>query len=213
MNTTRASILQVLRDDGGTLTIAQVADRVGVHPNTVRFHLTALVDSGQVAQLHATPDGPGRPTILVHAVAAMDRTGPRHAETLAQLLLADLESHPRPTEHARNAGRRWGRRLADRAYADQDDAVTGLLTVLDDLEFAPEHSRSDQIDLHHCPFLDFTGPQGGLVCAIHLGLMQGVLDGTDTEVDVERLEPFVRPDLCRAWLTASGRPAGSRPAR
>ncbi|GGB14441.1 transcriptional regulator [Flexivirga endophytica] len=207
MSATRATILQVLRDDAELLTIAQVAERAGVHPNTVRFHLDSLLASGQVEQVRATPDGPGRPTILVRAVAAMDRSGPQHAETLAQLLLADIESRPHPQEHAREAGRRWGRRIAERVYADGAAPVTGLVDALDELEFAPERSKSTQsstrIGLHHCPFLDFTTPTGGLVCAIHLGLMQGVLDGSDSAIRVERLDPFVRPDLCCAHLSSA----------
>ena len=211
MNVTRARILQVLRDAAELLTIAQVAERAGVHPNTVRFHLDSLLASGQVEQVRATPAGPGRPTILVRAVAAMDRSGPQHAETLAQLLLADIESRPHPQEHAREAGRKWGRRIAERVYADGAAPVTGLVDALDELEFAPERSvstqsstrSSTQIELHHCPFLDFTTPTGGLVCAIHLGLMQGVLDGSDSAMQVERLDPFVRPDLCCAHLSSA----------
>lgn len=203
MKPTRAQILQLLRDAPEAMTIAQVAEQVGVHINTVRFHLDALTDSGLVEQMSATPAGPGRPATLVRAVAAMDRNGPRTYLPLAQLLLDDVASRPRPKEHARRAGRRWGRRVAEQVYAEQADPVDGLVQALDDLEFAPERSTSTDIELHHCPFLELTTPTGGLVCAIHLGLMQGVLDGADTDVQVERLDPFVRPDLCCAHLTAA----------
>lgn len=202
MSSTRDTILQVLRDAADPLPIADVAERAGVHPNTVRFHLAELTDAGQVEQFRAAPDGPGRPTLLVRAVTGMDRHGPRQVAALAELLLADLEARPHPQQHARAAGRRWGRRLGARATGGQTGAVAGLVQALDDLEFAPERKGSHRIDLHHCPFLDFTTPTGGLVCAIHLGLMQGVLDEADTDVRVESLDPFVRPDLCCARLSS-----------
>lgn len=200
MSNTRARILRVLRETADTLTIAQVAERAAVHANTVRFHLNSLIDSGQVEQIQAPPDGPGRPAILVRAVHGMDRSGPRSYLALAQLLLDDVKSHPRPREHARRAGRRWGRRIAQQVYDEQTDPVTGLVTALDELEFAPDRSTSTDIELHHCPFLELTTPTGGLVCAIHLGLMQGVLDGAGSEAHIERLSPFVRPDLCLVQL-------------
>ena len=204
MSSTRQSVLRVLREVAEPMSIAQVAEQVGVHVNTVRFHLDALIATGQVEQLRTTPSGPGRPATLVRAVAAMDPTGPRTYLPLAQLLLDEVASRPRPREQARRAGRRWGRRLAEQVYAEQTDAVDGLLQALDELQFAPQHNESGDVELHHCPFLELAAPSGGLVCAIHLGLMQGVLEGTETDVRVERLDPFVRPDLCCARLGAAG---------
>ena len=199
--TTRATVLAILRDAPEALTIAEVASRAGVHVNTVRFHLDALTGSGLIEQVRAEPTGPGRPATLVRAVAAMDRTGPRTYLPLAQLLLDDVAAGPRPKEHARRAGRRWGRRIAEQVYAAHAEPVDGLMDALGELEFAPERKSSTEVELHHCPFLELTTPTGGLVCAIHLGLMQGVLEGTD--VRVERLDPFVRPDRCCARLNAA----------
>jgi len=198
---TRARILQILRDRQEAMTIAQLSAAADVHVNTVRFHLEALTESGQVEQVRGRPTGPGRPAILVRAVAAMDRSGPRTYLPLAQLLLDDVAAGPRPTEHAQRAGRRWGRRLAEQVYAGRPRPVDGLMEALDELEFAPERTTPTDVELHHCPFLELTTPTGGLVCAIHLGLMQGVLDGADTDVQIERLDPFVRPDLCCARLS------------
>jgi predicted ArsR family transcriptional regulator len=88
-------------------------------------------------------------------------------------------------------------------YAGQADPVDGLLEALDDLQFAPKRGGSGAVELHHCPFLDIAAPAGGLLCAIHLGLTQGILDSADTDAQVERLDPLVRPDLCSAHLTVA----------
>lgn len=81
--------------------------------------------------------------------------------------------------------------------------MTHLVGVLDDIGFAPE-VRTDkgdsQIRLHHCPFLDLVEDHRWVVCPIHLGLMQGALDGLSSPVTIDRLDPFAQPDLCIAHL-------------
>ena len=41
-------MLRVLRVASAPMSIVQVADRLGVHPNTVRFHLVTLARQGRV---------------------------------------------------------------------------------------------------------------------------------------------------------------------
>ena len=62
-----------------------------------------------------------------------------------------------------------------------------------------------------------------VVCAVHLGLMQGMLAELDAPIVADRLEPFVQPSLCVAHLRAKdsapaveeaqSRPAKRRPTR
>ena len=47
----RREVLQILRTSPDPLTIVAIADVLGVHPNTVRFHLDSLVGDGQVEQV------------------------------------------------------------------------------------------------------------------------------------------------------------------
>ena len=54
----RREVLRVLRDSMSPLSIAQIAERLDVHPNTVRFHLDALADAGRVERVQAVPAGP-----------------------------------------------------------------------------------------------------------------------------------------------------------
>ncbi|GAB3486026.1 helix-turn-helix transcriptional regulator [Flexivirga sp.] len=196
--TTRARILAVLRDSTEPLTVTEVAGRAGVHANTVRFHLDSLLEAGRVEQVRSAPAGRGRPALRFRAVARMDRGGPRGYQALAATLLADLTSRPDPAEQARRAGRSWGRHLAEQSHDISAGPATTLITALADLDFAPEQTAPGEISLRHCPFLELTTPQGGPVCAIHLGLMQGLL--ADSAADVARLDPFVTPDRCVATL-------------
>jgi len=86
-------------------------------------------------------------------------------------------------------------------------SIDHLLGVLDELGFAPERRESDgqqQLGLRHCPFLEVAETRTSVVCPIHLGVMQGALESWGAPVAVDRLDPFVEPDLCLARLTLEG---------
>jgi predicted ArsR family transcriptional regulator len=54
--------------------------------------------------------------------------------------------------------------------------------------------------MHRCPFHDLAEAQPEVVCAVHKGLVDGALTELGSELRVEGLDVFVRPDLCRARL-------------
>src|SRR5690625_4990866 len=184
LSPTRAKVLGVLRSRERAQTVAEVAEELAVHPNTVRFHLAGLIERGQVERVETAPQGAGRPAVRVRAVAAMDPAGPRHYRVLAEVLTFGLADAPEPAERARRVGRAWGGRLVasepgamsgrEPAGAGVADPVSGLLAMLDDLGFAPDRSGSD-ISLRHCPFLELAASASEAVCSVPLGLMQGAL--------------------------------------
>ena len=67
----RADVLDMLRAADGPLGVREVAQRMGLHPNTARFHLEALVEAGlavRETEDRESPAGPGsatgrRPTV------------------------------------------------------------------------------------------------------------------------------------------------------
>jgi predicted ArsR family transcriptional regulator len=204
----RREVLRVLRMSRVPMSILEVADELDVHPNTVRFHLETLVADGQVEQVRPTRKGPGRPALMFRAVRQMDRGGTRHYRMLAEVLATGLAAEGDPPSKAQAAGRAWGHRLQAEspAAASADDAIDRLIGILDDIGFAPERQQSDgaqQIGLRHCPFLELAEAQARVICPVHLGLMQGALESWSAPVTVDRLEPFVQPDLCLAHLAAA----------
>jgi predicted ArsR family transcriptional regulator len=87
--------------------------------------------------------------------------------------------------------------------------VARLVSLLGELGFdpgVPVCAGRQQIGLRHCPFLELAQARPQVVCAVHLGLMQGAMAAWDAPVTVSRLEPFAEPDLCVAHLAAA--PAG-----
>ena len=115
----------------------------------------------------------------------------------------------RPTEVAVELGRSWGGFLVEPpapAARDitEEEAIAQLLDLLEDLDFGPERlpvEMATQIGLRNCPFLDLVDNHADVICPIHLGLMQGAMRALAAPVTVDRLEPFVEPDLCVANLS------------
>ena len=212
----RQEVLQLLKAAKTPLSILAIARQLGVHPNTVRFHLDFLVASGQVEHV-AGPQRPGRPAQLFRLVRRMNRAGARRYELLAEILVQSIAAEPEPSVRAANAGRAWGQLLADPAGSGEHtssgrsgEPVARLVSLLGELGFDPELQVSadgQQVGLRHCPFLELARARAQVVCSIHLGLMQGAMAAWAAPVTVDRLEPFAEPDLCVAHLAPTG--AGS----
>jgi predicted ArsR family transcriptional regulator len=204
----RREVLRVLKAAPAPMGIGAIADELGVHPNTVRFHLDSLVSDGRVEHVEPSRRRPGRPPLMFRAVRQMDRGGPRRYRLLAQILTNGLAADPNSEAKALAAGRAWGQRLESptpRAKGiGAEESIDHLVGLLGELGFAPERRESGgekQIGLRHCPFLELAETRTSVVCPIHLGLMQGALETWEAPVAVDRLDAFVEPDLCLAYLT------------
>ncbi|WP_231986388.1 metalloregulator ArsR/SmtB family transcription factor [Mycobacterium sp. E2479] len=205
--------MRLLRAAPDPMSIAGIADVLGVHPNTVRFHLDSLVVDGQVEHVELDRKGPGRPPLMFRAVRQMDRGGTRHYRLLAEILAKAFAAERNPGPKALAAGRAWGQKMSTELHSLPDDAdsaeeaIAHLIDLLDELGFAPERRVSNgeqQVGLRHCPFLELAENSSSVVCPVHLGLMQGAMENWGAPVSVDRLDPFVEPDLCLAHLTLQG---------
>ncbi|HVQ83812.1 MAG TPA: helix-turn-helix domain-containing protein, partial [Mycobacterium sp.] len=209
----RREVLRLLRSSPDPMSIVAIADRLGVHPNTVRFHLDTLVADSQVEQVEQRRKGPGRPPLMLRAVRQMDRGGTRNYRILAEILITALAAERNPRAKAVAAGRAWARELDSgleslpAGVVGAEEAIDKLVAALDELGFAPERRNSNgeqQVGLRHCPFLELAETGASVVCPMHLGLMQGALETWAAPVSVDRLDVFVEPDLCLAHITPVG---------
>ncbi|WP_214364546.1 helix-turn-helix transcriptional regulator [Pseudonocardia sp. H11422] len=213
MSERRERVLDAIQQAAEPVGVAEIADHLGVHPNTARFHLEALVGDGIVERVPDTPSGPGRPRVGYRARPGLARGGARRYRVLAEILLSHLSvTSDDPAAAATAAGRTWGAHLVPRPAPfheiTREEAVDRLTEMLDDLDFAPEpvadkHGPPDRVRLRHCPFLELAEPHRDLVCPLHLGLMQGALTELRAPVMVTALEPFAETTACLAHLTPS----------
>ena len=108
----RATVLGVLRVADGPVTAAQVAQQVGVHGTTARFHLRNLVDDGKATAVQLRSESAGRPRtgyVAVNELAVDD---------LLNILLGHLGGSTTEREQTGAlAGRQWAARaLAGAAH-------------------------------------------------------------------------------------------------
>lgn len=223
----RGEVLHALQRIEQPRTSAEIADELGVHKNTVRFHLDSLSEAGLVERTTRPAVGPGRPAQAYSAVRSMDPTGPRHFRELAAVLTQALSSHPDGAELALEAGRQWGARVAATSadpIESVNESLDALVQLLHDFGFAPERGEeqtdrpsrtpapgTDQgerrllpvVSAHRCPFLELAEEHQRIVCPVHLGLMRGAMEAWGSPVHVEALEPFNEPDHCLVQLSTT----------
>lgn len=200
----RRALLDAIRSAPDGLGIKDLAARTGVHENTVRFHLDRLVGEGVVEARPGRSTGPGRPPLVF--VPRTDHARENY-ELMARVLAEHLESQAEdPAQLARQAGQAWGRTWGAHGIRQGGwrAALDRLGTALAAAGFAPtlEEGPAEEVwvRVHHCPFLALVREGQAVPCGVHLGLMEGVLDGAGHPADVT-LEPFATESTCLAVLT------------
>ena len=206
MSTSRRALLATLRSQPQPTTLVALGVATGLHVNTVREHLAALVDAGLAVRGSGVPDGRGRPAATYAA------TGAEHALVRSEYtgLAAALASTIRrtsstPDRDAAVAGAEWGRDLAHSSppAPERDaDPRRHVVTLLAQLGFAPQPGGQPSTTLlTRCPLLTTAQAYPDVVCAVHLGIVQGVLDADGADDVSAELFPFSDPGACRLELS------------
>ncbi|MBF6356315.1 transcriptional regulator [Nocardia higoensis] len=208
----RRRLLAILRGASEPLDAQELARITGQHVTTVRFHLDVLTKESLVRQFQQPPRGRGRPRIGYRAV---QRT--LGYQELAQVLADQLGPDPRSrSEAGLAAGRAWGAKLDadERRVETLSDAKDVTIGLLSELGFAPERDTASDdgehvvIRMTGCPLRDLARTHSDVVCAVHRGLIEEVLDRSGERGAVKvRLNPFVEPELCLTRLEMARRPA------
>jgi predicted ArsR family transcriptional regulator len=192
----RRQVLDALLGSPAPLDAAAVAAALGLHVTTARFHLDQLAAAGLARRSTGAEHRRGRPRVLFTAAGAARDEDSR--EQLIEVLASAIGRDGDPVEESLRAGRRWA---DDVGAPDPGDPEGGLIEVLDRLGFAPEADADVRsIRLHACPFRSAAREHPDVVCTVHRGLVERLLDGTGSE---PRLVPFAEPELCLVTLASS----------
>ena len=200
----RVRILEELRAEPDGLGVQELSAQLGLHANTVRWHLGILDEAGFIDSRPA-PDGkPGRPRMLyVVRPGAVDPAPRDEHRLLATILTGCIAELSDGAQRAQEAGRVWGRYLVRRPspleHVSDKQAVAEVTRLLDEEGFAAVAEGTD-IHMRRCPFHDLAETNPEIVCAVHRGLIAGSLEGLGSGLQVEGLDIFVQPDLCIARL-------------
>lgn len=207
----RLAILRVLEGAERPLDVRTLAEQVGLHLNTVRWHLGILAEAALVSEAREASGARGRPRHGYRIVAGALDDHPGGFRLLADALAEVL---------ARGGGAATieavGRERGETLIADHTDAtaptsaaaVGALMRLLEQFGFQPRLRRGRQgqrIDMRPCPFGDTAANYSAVVCPLHLGLMRGALARLGNPLEAAALEPFVKTDLCVAHLAPAKR--------
>lgn len=184
------------------VTAAEVAEHLGLHPNTVRPHLERMREVGLLEVETDHRGGPGRPQHRYSTAADAPGLGlePPAFPLLATMLLRAAGLGGAGADDAVEAGREAGRALASgrmvaadagREPDDEVPCIDALVAVLAQLGFDP--ARLDEaspggetaaaaittttVAFAHCPYRDLAEANPTLVCGLHRGLVEGFVDG------------------------------------
>jgi predicted ArsR family transcriptional regulator len=212
----RATVLGALRRQRGPITLAELAATTGLHANTLREHIDALIHLGLVERHRAQPSGRGRPAWLYEAVDNPDEPESTYGGLAAALATVIQRTSASPREDAIRAGTTWGRELASKRPADQKErgakrqtaAVRRVVELFQRLGFAPEtDTRHGVVRLTRCPLLDTAKRYPDVVCGVHLGIVRGALEEYGGDPTGSDLVPFSELGACRLDLPLPSRRA------
>lgn len=198
---TRHRIFRHIADAPAPVTVAELTDLTRLNHNAVRQHLAILRDAGLVLEEQEVRRTPGRPRLLYRANPEMDGAWgtPAPYERLS-VLLTEVAAGRNPREVGLEAGRAEAERRSGAG------GIEALEQVVARDGFRPTREEGDgetALVLGRCPFAAAAAAHPEVVCALHRGLADGLVEALGGDLDVRRLEvkdPFQAG--CRLVLAA-----------
>lgn len=204
----RAIVLEALQRQDDAVTAAGLADELGLHVNTAREHLDALVERGLVERLRGPVAGRGRPA-WTYSAAGQHEPDPRVREYVGLTIALAGHIHRTssdPVAEGLDAGHAWGQALVAGEPLPRS-AIAARRRVVDLLDLMGFHPKADgrvrQVALRRCPLLDAAIRNPQVVCSVHLGMARGALEALGADPSPTRLRPFAEPGACRLTLAGS----------
>ena len=198
---TRHRIFRYVAEADGPVDVAELTAHFGFNHNAIRQHLAKLVDAELVVESSARSGGLGRPRLVYQVHPAVDSRwgviGPY--ERLSLLLVETIRSGDTAVEVGRRAAQEY------RVPATSvEDVVTNITVTMDRFGFEPKVRRRAErfeIVLGTCPFESAALADPETVCSLHLGMAEGLAEGTDAVVQ-ELVARDPRRARCRLWIVA-----------
>lgn len=179
---TRYAIYLELARAARPLVTAEIAETLGLHPNTVRPHLDRMREVGLLDVTTGARGEVGRPQHRYSLAADAPSFGlePPTVPVLARMVLGMAERLQAGPADAVAVGEIEGATRAD-AYVDAPSTLEALVADLDRLGFDPVVAEAADPDgavvaFAHCPFATYAATHPELVCGLHRGLVSGFVD-------------------------------------
>ena len=177
-NTRYAIYLELARSPSPRST-AEIADTLGLHPNTVRPHLERMREVGLLDVEVEARGSVGRPQHRYSLAADAPSLGlePAPFPLLARLLVTAAAGAGIGGDDAAAASREQGRAMV--ARSGPGTCAQALTRALDELGFDPataDDGELSTIAFTHCPYRELAEAHPELVCHLHRGLVEGFVE-------------------------------------
>jgi predicted ArsR family transcriptional regulator len=208
---TRARLFSLLREFKRPVGTVELAERVGLHPNGVRLHLERMEQAGLVVRARARQRR-GRPpdTWAIAPGAQPGGYAPLAYRDLGRWLARAVGSGRRGMRGIEQTGREIGRELVQ---ASTDSPSETFESSLSALGFQPSRKASppkkETFSLGNCPYRDAVRENQPVVCALHRGITQGLLDSLAPQATLAAFVPH-DPDQAGCTIEIRGLEAASR---
>lgn len=203
---TRYAIYLELARSSSPLSTSEVAETLGLHPNTVRPHLERMREVGLLEARPDTAGSVGRPQKLYHLADDAPSLGlePPVYPLVARMLLEIAQEAGLDSDQAVVAGRSEGRRLAHRSAAPSRPCADAAVAMLDEMGFDPARVDEDgetTVAFTRCPFAELAESSPELVCSLHRGMLEGFVDEVGGAA-VVAFHDLAHREPCLAQLSA-----------
>ena len=179
---TRFSIFGFIAKAPGPVTVAELTEFVGLNHNAVRQHLALLVSAGLVEEAVATTSTRGRPKLNYTPAPAAAADAMLSYRRLAVLLVKALSKSLSPREVGRVEGRRVAAEISGDGRCLSVPEVVNLAMVQWGFATRLDSGENDaKVTLTSCPLVEAVDFDPGVVCALHLGIVEGILEETAGE--------------------------------
>lgn len=202
---TRFALYRELGLSSSPRSAGDLAERLGLHPNTIRPHLERMREAGLLEVDTVRRGTVGRPQqryCLAPGAPGLGLDPPAHT-LLAGLLAALAESQGVDAASAAGLGRRWGARSVSRRQSSRG-CLAALMGELERLGFDPAEFDEGtgtrvRVEFLHCPFRELAEAYPDLVCNLHRGIVEGVVEAAGPGM-VEDFRTLADRDPCNATV-------------
>jgi len=190
---------------GRPVSIREMSRRLSLHPNTLRPHLRRLEEAGLVSREVRKTASVGRPQTMYSVREAQPEEG-RDYRLLAEMLSGVVRT-ARQREQAKDLARQWGAYLVAQGGPKPGVKLPArrnlalLQEAMAKAGFEPRFRRLSgaaiEVSMRDCPFRELADDHRELVCTLHRGLVEGMLEGLKPPLAVKDFRPFAERNLCR----------------
>ncbi|MCI6574646.1 MAG: hypothetical protein PT944_04700 [Actinomycetaceae bacterium] len=190
-------VLRYIQNKKDWATIAEIAEDVDAHPNSVRAAVTTLTDDGVLERKQYRDGKKGRPTYIFRA-----RQG---RFTMLKDALRAMESATDDEQHILEAlisGRYEG------SLEESEDLEADVVEFLKNVD-VDSYEENHEVHVTSCPFREINDGQAGYTCRIHRMIIQQAIGSRG----LVQLSPLHANNECRIRIKEINNPSKSNNPR